>query len=289
LLGSSSTPSPIPPPTPPPPPLPMPPPIGATISIPKTLTKPVIDGNLNEFAEAQTLNFGANDNFIEIKLMWDNSNLYIGADIKDSNLQATLTQHDSNVWEDDGIEFVIDTLNDGGTSLSGDDYKILINALGTVLDTKKWDPVWESNLQHVVLATGSVNDGTDTDIGYTVEFSVPWTSFGLFPSEGSIYGMNFANNDVDTSSIQYTWNGGINTADDALDVELSSRIINSQQNPLKPLDLNNDNIINLQDLLIIIKNFKKQNFDPIADVNKDGKVDLFDLVKVARHFGKILS
>jgi len=60
-------------------------------------------------------------------------------------------------------------------------------------------------------------------------------------------------------------------------------------NPLKQLDLNNDNKINLQDLLVIIKNFKKAIFDTVADINKDGIVDLFDLVKVARHFGETVS
>jgi len=281
-------PSPTPPPPSPTPPPPIPPP--GTTSIPKTLTKPNIDGNLIDFAGAEKISFGViNGNTIDIWLMWDINNLYIGADIKDNNLQATLTTHDSNVWEDDGIEFVIDTLNDGGNPLRSDDYKILINVLGTVLDTKRWDPLWESNLQHIVNAQGTLNDAS-IDIGYSIEFSIPWTSFGISPSKGNIYGMNFANNDIDTTSNQYSWNGDINSADDALDVQLSGRTINSgSENPPKPLDLNNDKKINLQDLLIIVKNFKKANFELRADVNGDGVVDLFDLVMVAKYFGQTIS
>jgi len=279
-------PSPTPQPTPPQPP---PAPCNFAACIPKTLTKPAIDGNLNEFAEAALITFPAGSNNIQIMLMWDDSNLYVGVDIKDDNLQATLTSHDSNVWEDDGMEFVIDTVNDGGTSLSGDDYKILINALGTVLDSKRFDSAWESNINHAVNAQGTINNANDADIGYSIEFSVPWSSFGINAAEGNIYGMNFRNNDIDTSQTLYTWSGSINSADDALDVQLSGRTVNSgSENPLKPLDLNNDNKINLQDLLIIIKNFKKPNFDLIADVNQDGNVDIFDLVMVARHFGKSL-
>ena len=41
----------------------------------------------------------------------------------------------------------------------------------------------------------------------------------------------------------------------------------------------------LADIIIIFKNFK-QSFDQIADVNEDGKVNLFDVVKVARHLGE---
>jgi len=75
----------------------------------------------------------------------------------------------------------------------------------------------------------------------------------------------------------------------ALSASEIQAIYNISSNPLKPLDLNNDNKIDILDIIIISNNFKKQNFVPEADINKDNIVNLFDFVRVARHFGVTLA
>jgi hypothetical protein len=52
-------------------------------------------------------------------------------------------------------------------------------------------------------------------------------------------------------------------------------------------DLNNDGKVDLRDLIIIARNFgKTSGFDPKSDPNRDGGVDLLDLILVARAFSK---
>lgn len=54
-------------------------------------------------------------------------------------------------------------------------------------------------------------------------------------------------------------------------------------------DLNNDNEINIFDLVLIAKDFGKKESGLSADLDTDGDVDIFDLVVVARLFGQKVS
>ena len=49
-------------------------------------------------------------------------------------------------------------------------------------------------------------------------------------------------------------------------------------------DVNLDGKVNIFDLVLVAKNFAKTAFDPIADVNGDNLVNIFDLVFVVKHF-----
>ena len=51
-----------------------------------------------------------------------------------------------------------------------------------------------------------------------------------------------------------------------------------------PWDLNKDGVVDILDLVIVSKHFEMTNA-PNGDVNKDGIVDILDLVAVANHFG----
>ena len=52
-------------------------------------------------------------------------------------------------------------------------------------------------------------------------------------------------------------------------------------------DVNGDGSVGMDDLLIVLDNIGRQNFDARADVNGDGVVNIFDLVIVARNFGTV--
>lgn len=55
---------------------------------------------------------------------------------------------------------------------------------------------------------------------------------------------------------------------------------------IQPGDINRDDVVNMIDLSIVGSQFNVFPIsDPRADVNKDGRVDLFDIVAVTRFWG----
>ena len=91
------------------------------------------------------------------------------------------------------------------------------------------------------------------------------------------------NLNIQAQFVRVTINGNPTNGDtQARELEIYGTVSVSE---LSIFDLNGDNKIDLSDIIIIFKNFK-QSFDQEADVNQDGKVNLFDVVKVARHVGE---
>ena len=60
--------------------------------------------------------------------------------------------------------------------------------------------------------------------------------------------------------------------------------------PTIPGDLNGDGVVNCQDILIIRNSWGKrstqQGFDPLADYNRDGVVNVFDLAAVSKYLAR---
>lgn len=51
-------------------------------------------------------------------------------------------------------------------------------------------------------------------------------------------------------------------------------------------DLNGDGVVDIQDVILIIQNFKRrQSYDAGADINNDGVVNVFDMVLLGRQWG----
>jgi len=290
------TPTPIPPPPTPgptPPPSPPSPPSGNTYNIEKLSIKPTIDGNCAEYQTAQVIQLfsGLKNHVGKYKLAWDNTALYVCGDVIDSELNTISINRDDSIWQDDSVEIMFDTLNNKGTSQGNDDYKFFVNVNNLQQDNKALARSWNMVFGSAVTVTGTINNNADTDQGYAVEIEIPWANWGIpIPSPDSIWGLEVVFNDRDINGVRQksawsnTNSGGINDPDGFGSLVFKDTAIQAEH-PLKYLDLNNDNKINLQDLLIIVKNFKNANFELNADVNKDNVVDLFDLVKVARHFG----
>lgn len=63
------------------------------------------------------------------KLLWDNDFLYIGAELEEPHIWATLSQRDAVIFHDNDFEVFIDP--DGDTH---DYYELEINAMGTLWD-----------------------------------------------------------------------------------------------------------------------------------------------------------
>lgn len=137
------------------------------------------------------------------KLLWDDTFLYIGAELKEPHLWATLTQHDSVIFHDNDFEVFIDPNGD-----NHEYYEFEINALGTGWDLLLPRPYkdggkavnnWEiGGLRSATHLDGTLNDSRDTDQGWSVELAFPWTALGELarrpapPRDGDQWRVNFS-------------------------------------------------------------------------------------------------
>lgn len=106
----------------------------------RATTKVIIDGNVYEDVWKET---PWSDFFVDItgdtlllpyyqtrmKMLWDESYLYVAAEMEDSNIWSYLENHDDIIYRDNDFEVFLDPDGDGLNY-----YEIEINALGTVLD-----------------------------------------------------------------------------------------------------------------------------------------------------------
>lgn len=114
-----------------------------------------------------------------VKVLWDDSYLYFGAELEEPHLWATLEERDSVIFQDNDFEVFIDP--DGDTHGY---YELEINALGTVWDLFLVKPyrdggpalhAWDiAGLQSAVDLRGTLNQPGDRDRGWTTEFAIPW-------------------------------------------------------------------------------------------------------------------
>jgi Carbohydrate family 9 binding domain-like len=135
-----------------------------------------------------------------VKMLWDNAYLYIGAELVEPHLWATLKEHDSVIFRDNDFEVFIDPNGD-----NHEYYELEINALGTTWDLflpkpykdggKAVDAFEINGMKSAVKLNGTLNDPRDTDRSWTVELALPWTAFQKPPSmpkNGDRWRINFS-------------------------------------------------------------------------------------------------
>jgi hypothetical protein len=138
------------------------------------------------------------------KLLWDESNLYIAAELEEPDVQGSLTERDSVIFHDNDFEVFIDP--DGDTH---DYFELEINALGTEWDLRlrapyrdaespavdAWDIV---GLRTAIGVDGTLNSPGDKDQGWTVEIAMPWVAFAghagrtVPPTPDDVWRLNFS-------------------------------------------------------------------------------------------------
>jgi len=137
------------------------------------------------------------------KMLWDDEFFYIGAELEEPHLWATLTEHDSVIFHDNDFEVFLDP--DGDTHLYGE---LELNALNTVWDLLLVKPYREGGpaingwdikgLRTAVHLDGTLNDPTDTDRGWSVEIGIPWPAIAEIsrvpcpPRPGDVWRINFS-------------------------------------------------------------------------------------------------
>jgi len=143
-----------------------------------------------------------------VSILWDDQYLYFGFRAEEPDVRATLTEHDSQIWNDNDLEIFI-----GARDAY---YEFEINALNTVYDVlwiwqdmyhpgspyniPEWDPKgrnvmvldgvgghvhprgkrngfidWDyPGLLHAVHVNGTLNKHDRKDVGWTAEIAFPW-------------------------------------------------------------------------------------------------------------------
>lgn len=138
----------------------------------------------------------------KVKMIWDDVNLYVFAQMSEDHLVATLKNHDDIIYRDNDFEIFVD--------LDGDTHnycEIEVNLYNSVLDLFMAAPYrnggplvmdWTCRgLETAVSYQGTLNDPSDIDEGWAVEMAIPWTSFSMhykpnLPSAGDFVHVNFS-------------------------------------------------------------------------------------------------
>lgn len=181
----------------------------------------VIDGRLDEAAWKA---IGFSQSFVDIegerqlplqtrmKMLWDDRFLYVGADMEEPDVWATLKARDSVIFQDNDFEVFIDP--DGDTH---EYYEIEVNALGTIWDLMLVRPyrdggpaihAWDiAGLQSAVHVRGTLNRAGDRDDGWSVEMGIPWDILReaapgrRAPKSGEVWRINFSRVQWDTDIV----------------------------------------------------------------------------------------
>ena len=177
-------------------------------------TPPAIDGKVDDRAWRQA---PWTQNFVDIegsrkptpefqtraKMCWDTENFYVVATLEEPHLWGTLTERDSIIYHDNDFEVFIDPNGDRHTY---NEYEI--NVLGTEMDLYMgrpyrsgghFDLAWDfDGVRSAVRHSGTINDPSDRDKGWTVEIAIPWTSMadtagvGCPPGNQDTWWVNFS-------------------------------------------------------------------------------------------------
>ena len=137
------------------------------------------------------------------KMLWDNEYFYIGAQLEEPQVWATLTQRDSVIFHDNDFEVFLDPDGDNHRY-----FELEINALGTVWDLRlpkpyrdggQADSVWSiAGLRTAVHIDGELNNPRVQSRGWSIEIAVPWRALtedagcACPPREGDQWRINFS-------------------------------------------------------------------------------------------------
>jgi cellulose/xylan binding protein with CBM9 domain len=180
----------------------------------RTTSAVTVDGRLDDPAWAQA---AWTEDFVDIegdakprptwpthvKMLWDDRFFYVGAELREPHVWATLKDHDSVIFHDNDFEVFIEPGRDNRAY-----YEFEINALGTYWDLLLPKPYrdgghavnsWEiPGLKSAVNVNGTLNDSRDTDRSWTVELAFPWAvlkehaSAPAPPRDGDQWRVNFS-------------------------------------------------------------------------------------------------
>lgn len=136
------------------------------------------------------------------KMLWDEHALYIGAEMEEPHVWATLTERDSVIFHDNDFEVFLDPDGDHADYL-----ELEVNAFGTPWDLRLAFPYRAGGselpykiegLKVGVHVRGTLNDPSDKDLGWSVTMAWPWEDLRAWckghcpPQAGEVWRINFS-------------------------------------------------------------------------------------------------
>jgi hypothetical protein len=137
------------------------------------------------------------------KMLWDDEYFYVAAQLEEPHVWGTITKHDAVIFQDNDFEIFIDPDGD-----NHEYYEIEINAKNTEWDLFLKKPYrdggpaineWEiPGLKTGVHVEGTINDPSDKDQFWSVEFAIPWKVLAEYahrptpPKDGDQWRINFS-------------------------------------------------------------------------------------------------
>lgn len=186
---------------------------------------PTIDGDCSEYQNALSIQITNGKETGTYRFLWTadpatDEALYGCATVTDGKLNADIATRDGELYMDDSMELFFDTLRDRGSMQNGNDYKFIVNILNTQFDANyglsgiNWNASWTSTVHY----SGTINNNGDIDSGYTIEFRLPWSDWGIRPAANTVWGFDLSlNSKDDTGTNQTAWanttGGGFNDPD----------------------------------------------------------------------------
>ena len=146
----------------------------------------------------------------QVKMLWNDSTLFIAAKLHEPQLWATQTHHDDIIYKDNDFEVFIDPDNN-----THQYFEVEINQFNKIFDLFMPKPYrnggdaligWDvEGLQTGVQLNGTLNQPQDEDKSWTVEMAIPLKSLRMgFPlpkiKEGTLWRINFSRVEWDTKT-----------------------------------------------------------------------------------------
>jgi len=138
------------------------------------------------------------------KMLWDDDNLYIHAELEEPHVWGTITKRNEVIFADNDFEVFIDPDGDNHNY-----YEFEMNALNTIWELTLVKPYRDGGpvkngtniegMKTAVFVNGSINDPSNTDKFWSVELAIPWKGLAAYagkracpPKDGEQWRMDFS-------------------------------------------------------------------------------------------------
>lgn len=161
-----------------------PPPPG-TVVVPKARVAPVIDGSGDdpawqaapwspEFVAAEGLRDPAGR--AQAKLTWDDTHLYLLVHVDDPDVASPYQADDDPLWKADCVELFIDADSNRRqyVELQVNPHNAHFDSYFASTRAQPGDVSFDAHLVSQVRVLGTIDLGTDTDVGWDAEVAIPW-------------------------------------------------------------------------------------------------------------------
>ncbi len=168
-----------------------------------------VDGVRDEaYGDTPVLIYG-NSNHVSLYTRHTDNAIYFYFEVADDCLR-TLASSDTEAWRDDCVELYIDPMLDGGATPQGDDIQLNVSLSGYMRQLRGSGTAWTAgtvNVSRAITHEGTLNDTSDTDVGWAVEMRLSYFQLGAGLNASSDIGITFAHGDLTATGTERGWHG----------------------------------------------------------------------------------